>query len=529
MTLSRILANDGGRPALSVAGRAWTHGEIIERSAGLAATLAEADGGLLELIGVIAHKSPWAYAAALAAHLAGKGYVPLNVKFPPRRLAAMVRQSGLSTIVAAGEGFAALAAVLDLMEDGPPVTVIATEAGFPGAGGRHTIIRHRPAAGLAAPRPHRPDAAAYVLFTSGSTGVPKGVAVSFANLEAYLDHMDVVYPLYPGDRASQTFDMTFDLSVHDIFATWRAGACLFPVPDATLLSPARFIRDAGLTVWFSVPSVAMLMGGARTLRRGIFPSLRLSLFCGEPLPVATAGAWAAAAPSSRIVNLYGPTEATIAIAAYEWDREKDEARPAGGIVPIGRPFPGQSHCLLGDNGQVLAPPAKGELCLSGSQVTRGYLDAPEKTASQYVVLPQRGSAVWYRTGDLVEEDAAGLLHHRGRIDFQVKINGYRVELGELEATLRAVARADAVVAVPWPVAGGSAQGLVAFILGAEQDGRTILDACRQTLPAYMVPARIIWKDSLPFNANGKIDRTALAAELHTANPPEGESNARIPD
>lgn len=508
--LNRILAHHGPRPALWLDGESRTYGQVIDKALNLAARLEDKDCGPLAVVAVLAHKSAVAYTAILAAHLAGKGYLPLNLKFPPCRLAEMIRQSQTRTIIVGREGRPLLDAIFDALGADYGLTVIVGEEGGADKDPQARAI-DRPATGLAGPRPHRACDTAYLLFTSGSTGTPKGVAISFANLEAYLSHIIPYLALTPDDRASQTFDLTFDLSVHDIFVTWAAGGCLYPVPDTTLLSPARFIRDQSLTAWFSVPSLAMFMARTRTLKSDVFPSLRISLFCGEPLPSATAHGWAVAAPHSRLINLYGPTEATIAISAHEWDRRRSS--PLSGIMPIGRVFPGQRHCLLGENGQIVDPPGRGELCLSGSQVTAGYLNAPDKTSRQYLSLPGLPPDPWYRTGDLVEEDETGLLHHLGRLDFQIKVNGYRVELGEIETALRTASGCDGVVAVPWPVDDSGARGIVAFILGPEGDDRAILESCRATLPAYMVPSSILWKSTFPLNANGKIDRPALTAEL----------------
>jgi len=511
--LADILAQHGDRPALAVGGREWSFAQIIDGALGLARTLDELDGGPLGLVGLLAHKSVTAYAGVLAAHCAGRGYMPLGIRHPASRQAETIRRSGTRILVVGPECFRLLGPLLDALGDAWPLTVVIDAAQMPAipAGGHRFLVHRRGGrAEGATPRPRPPGAVAYLLFTSGSTGTPKGVPVSFANLAAYLGECRRRWPLTPEDRASQTFDLTFDLSVHDIFATWAAGACLHPIPDASLINPARAIRQSGLTRWFSVPSVAMFMARAGTLTPNALPTLRLSLFCGEALPVAVADRWAAAAPESRIVNLYGPTEATIAITAHEW--QAGQIAPWG-LVPIGRVFDGQYHCLLNDDGSVTEGRGRGELCLAGSQVTAGYLNDAPRTAERYLTLPGLTDKLWYRTGDLVERDATGLLHFVGRTDFQVKINGFRIELGEVEAALRAATGVDAVVAVPWPGADGAPRGLAAFILGEGGDSERVLAQCRRALPAYMVPARLEWRRTFPLNANGKIDSAALADQL----------------
>ena len=164
------------------------------------------------------------------------------------------------------------------------------------------------------------------------------------------------------------------------------------------MAPTKFVRDHELTSWFSVPSTVGRMRSLRMLPPRCFPSLRVSLFCGEPLPGESAAAWAAAAPNSLVENLYGPTEATIAITRYRWE-ENSEQECVNGIVPIGYAFEGQRACVVDADGNEVATGEEGELCLAGSQVTRGYLNNPGKTASQFVRLSLDPSITWYRTGD----------------------------------------------------------------------------------------------------------------------------------
>ena len=168
-----------------------------------------------------------------------------------------------------------------------------------------------------------------------------------------------------------------------------------------MLAPSRFIRDKRLTVWFSVPSVVMMMSRMRMLRPDLFPSLRLSLFCGEALPASAAQAWQYAAPNSRIENLYGPTETTIAISHYTWDTSVDVTQFPNGVVPIGDVFPNHEACIIDPQYRPVDVGLEGELCLSGPQVARCYLNDPERTRERFVTIPGKGASLWYRTGDLV--------------------------------------------------------------------------------------------------------------------------------
>ncbi len=510
--LSRILARPPGDAALRLQGRTVSYGDLIARASVLAGVIASADCGPTGVVGLLAARSLTAYSGALAAHLAGRGYLPLHPRFPVDRTRTMLACAGTRVLIVGREGLPALATLL--AQAPAPLTIVGPELdGFEGL--EDTCPGHRFLPGallsdqgvLPGSRPPA-SAAAYLLFTSGSTGTPKGVPVSFGNLESYVAYMAERTALTAADRTSQTFEMTFDLSVHDLFVTWSAGACLCPLTEGELLAPARFIRDAGLTVWFSVPSVPMLMKRTRTLTPGVFPDLRLSLFCGEPLPESIAATWAAAAPRGALVNLYGPTEATIAIAEYAWTPDGSGGAARHGVVPLGRLFPGHRGALLGEDGDATEGPGRGELCLCGPQVTAGYLNDPERTARQYVALPGLSGGPWYRTGDVVERDGSGCLYFHGRVDSQIKLNGHRIELQEVDHVLRAVSGTDLAVTVAWPVTEEGVRGLVGCV-GAPADAAALLAGCRERLPDYMVPARIVFPETLPLNSNGKIDRKAL--------------------
>ena len=513
--LAKILGQPEDRPALELGENVWSYGQLTRSGAGIAQQLEDWEHGKHRLIALLAARSYTAFSGILAAHLAGLGYAPLHPRFPADRSRAMLDQSGARAIVVGREGLSLLEEVLVPGEEG--LLVLGPEIeDFGGLSTAFPGCRFVPRSGIGTAQPMPPmldsESTAYLLFTSGSTGAPKGVPVSRANLQAYIDFMSGAYPLAPDDRCSQTFDLTFDLSVHDVFMTWTAGACLCPIPEAALLAPARFIRSKGLTIWFSVPSVPMLMTRTRALRPGVFPSLRLSFFCGEPLPVATATAWAAAAPGSRLVNLYGPTEATIAVSSYEWIGDASVRQSRHGLVPLGWIFPTQEGQLLDDDFRAVDGEGSGELCIAGSQITGGYLNRPDKTAEQFVRMPG-GDQIWYRTGDRVARGADGCLFFEGRVDYQVKIRGYRVELQEVEAVLREATGADLVVAVTSPPPPAAAEAIIGCI-GAPVgtvDQEAVRRYCSQKLPSYMVPQRLIELDKLPLNANGKIDRKAVVA------------------
>jgi D-alanine--poly(phosphoribitol) ligase subunit 1 len=330
--------------------------------------------------------------------------------------------------------------------------------------------------------------------------------IALGSVAQFLDAMRTRFHPVPSDRVSQTSELTFDVSVIEMFGAWGAGACVCVIPANQLMAPARFIVDQRLTVWSSVPSIAAFMRRMKMLRPGVFPSIRYSVFAGEALPYSLAEAWQTAAPSSVVENLYGPTEATVYCLGATVGPDFPPT-PGRGIVPSGLPFPGMKAAILDESLAFLPPGSEGQLAVSGGQIAQGYFGEPELTRRAF---PTIGGARWYLTGDLARQDERGTFHHLGRIDNQVKILGQRVELEEIEAHLRNVSGSENVAAIAWPIQDGAAAGIVAFTSGVAHSPEQLREALRRRLPPYMVPRRIIELDSLPLGSSGKIDRRALS-------------------
>jgi amino acid adenylation domain-containing protein len=367
------------------------------------------------------------------------------------------------------------------------------------------------------------DEVAYLLFTSGTTGRPKGVAVSHRNVLHYVAAIQTRYGLTGDDRCSQTFDQTFDLAVHDLFVSWSAGACVYAMQPIELLAPVRFVQKHGLTVWFSVPSAAVLAAQKGMLKPGSMPSLRHSLFCGEPLLDGTAQRWQAAAPNSALDNLYGPTELTIACFAYRWTAQRSPGEAYNGIVPIGRPLSGLGAVVVDDRMAAVPEGDAGELLVCGPQTSPGYWQDPERTAERFVDLAVSPTQTFrfYRTGDRVRRTTNGDYVYVGRTDNQIKVLGFRVELGEIESVLVQDAGALQAVAAGWPIEDGRTTGIVAFVSGTTMPPEEIVRVAARKLPSYMVPSQVHVVAEMPLNANGKIDRRRLVAELAEASGKAG--------
>jgi amino acid adenylation domain-containing protein len=507
------LARNPSRLALSVNGAHYTYSELGDLVGRTAQWLRARLSGDVHRVGLLASRSLEAYAGALAAGWAGAAYVPLSPKLPPARLLQVLDLTRLDAIIV-DQGSVGL---VEGLAPGCPRHVIAPcmRTAFSVPDGRGAELRVASCADLppydetCQPETVGPDDLAYIEFTSGTTGVPKGVMIAAEGVEVYLSLMQNRCQLEACDRLAETSDLTFDISVFNTFMTWRSAASLHVVPASQVLAPLRFIKENGITVWVSVPSTASIMNRMRMLQPGVFPSLRCTIFMGEPLPVGAARAWQIAAPNSIIENHYGPTEATV-VCLGQRVSEPIQVTPNRGIVAIGTPFPGTEVEILDAALNPVARGQTGEIALGGVQVAKGYFGDPQLTASRF---PVRGGKVWYLTGDLGYQDVNGIYHYLGRSDNQIKILGNRVELEEIEGHLREISGTEMVAAVAWPMEHGTASGIVAFLSGAKIPIADIRQAIASRVASYMVPTRFVEIPVLPLNANGKIDRKELGLRL----------------
>lgn len=516
-SLDRLFADSArlypDRPALSIGDRQWTYGALRRECNAIRRSLeAVGLGGAQANIGVLSAKSLVSYASIIATMESNNVYVPLNPKFPVERLLKVIEDAGIETIIVDAES---ASAAMPLLRDARFRNVIlpdSEENSFTDFDGASIFIyRGEPvadlqdAASLEAPASH-PPRFAYMMYTSGSTGGPKGVAVTHDNAYACIDRALRLFETDHTDRFSQIFELSFDLSICDIFLCWLSGGCLcVPLPQDRLL-PLDFVRRNEITVWGSVPSLASNMQKLNVLKEGTFPSLRVSWFCGEAFPAELAQAWSEAAPSSRVYNLYGPTETTIFVTSYRYEPGKS---PTTGVVPIGDMLPGLDYLVM-DDGEPAT--GAGELWLAGDQVVPGYWNKPDATAASFV--RRSGSErIWYRTGDLVRcDDRFGLMFH-GRVDRQVKMRGNRVELQEIEGVVRRTVGCATVAVVPVFSKDQICTHLVAFCDKVDGGEAAAKKACARELPPYMIPEKFIEIDQFPYNSNGKLDYKELSSRV----------------
>lgn len=496
-------------PALTVADRTYSYGELDDLARRWAARLVDAVGRPPRRVGVFGHRSATSYTGVLASLFAGAAFVPLNPTFPLERTRGMVERADLDAVIVDGKAAQQWAGIAGAI--GSRLPVLMPDYSVTG----HNVFGRRDCS-TASPLRDLPavsgDDLAYLLFTSGSTGVPKGVPIEHRNVVAFLDTNQRRYQLTPADCLSQTFDQTFDLSVFDLFMAWSNGANVCSLRPIELLAPSRVLERNEVTVWFSVPSVAALMRKQGLLKPRSMPTLRWSLFCGEALPRATAEEWQAAAPSSIVENLYGPTELTIACSVYRWDPGRSPTECVQDLVPIGKLYDGLSELIVDGDLSTVSRGVPGELCVSGPQTFPGYWRAPDLTRERVFerIGPDGSVRRYYRTGDIVRSLPSGNYAYLGRMDHQVKVGGHRIELGEIESVLRRAGCIEAA-ALTWPDA-VAPTGIVACVTGVV-DVAAVHSFARDYLPKYMVPQSIYVIEAMPLNVNGKIDRAALRAWL----------------
>ncbi|WP_129312357.1 amino acid adenylation domain-containing protein [Streptomyces sp. L2] len=511
-------ARDPQAPALidvEGAGRVVSYRELAMMSDRLATAIRARMPERGGRVGLYLRRGPHVVAAILAVFKAGCSYVPLDPGYPADRVRFMAEDSGLGLVLtepgadtgAIAPGVAALEVTDALLEEGP--------ATAPGP-------QSQP------PVPVTPEDAAYVIYTSGSSGRPKGVEVPHRAVTALLAACDEVFDLTSDDVWTMFHSHCFDFSVWEIWGALSHGAALIVVPADVARSPEatlRLIADQGVTVLNQVPSVFRYLSRAALADPEAAPELRYVIFGGETLDLQAVRDWRAVnGRTTAFVNMYGVTEATV-FSTFHHLTEDDLTREHGTPDPsrtIGRPLPGTTALLVTEDGRRAAPGETGELCLAGDQLAIGYLGQPELTARRYPDMDDQDGLTrrYYRSGDLAIRHPDGTLEFAGRADDQVKINGYRIEAGEVETVLRATEGVGELVVVPADSRIGE-RILVACYTAAQgiqpaEVTRRLAARARTRLPSFMVPARFVHLPTLPLNASGKTDRRAVAEQLSGA-------------
>ncbi|KJY42523.1 AMP-binding protein [Streptomyces sp. NRRL B-1568] len=479
-------------PAVITSSGEISYGELRRRAVRAAHWLRERGVGRDELVGLVMSRGPEQITGIMATVLAGAAYLPVDAALPAERRQYMLR-------------------------DGRVRCVLTDTARPEDYGDRHVLALDtlaepdaEPAEAPAALPGACPDDLAYVLYTSGTTGEPKGVMVTHRNVANVVADCRDRFGIGPADRFFAISAFNFDLSVWDVFGALSAGAALVMPDRDKAVDPAHWLElctAAGVTVWNSVPAIVSLMHDQALVETGLPPALRLVMMSGDRIPPTLPAALRRLKDDLDVISLGGPTETTIWNILHPVGRHEDGSES----IPYGRPNANNRAYVLDHDGLDAPDWVTGEICAAGTGLARGYWGDEQRTAERFFHDARRDERL-YRTGDLGRYLPDGEIQILGRSDFQIKVNGYRIEAGEVETRL--VAHDAVRQAVVARASGARGDLLVAHLVpsgDARPSQAELRQALRRDLPDYMTPSAVVWHEELPLTRNGKVDRTKLSA------------------
>jgi amino acid adenylation domain-containing protein len=537
-TLSQLLIQAADahpdRPAVSSASGELTYRELCDHALRLAGALVEHGIKPGDRVAIALPKDLSLPIAIFGTLLAGGAYVPIDYLSPAARTHVIAVDAEPVAVISDWRRMQAIVsgdAAPVHVHDGPGNNAPALHWLGPGWFDRESSPGRQPVSAslseltepgqLRSPVAVPPSALAYILYTSGSTGQPKGVAHTNASALAFVQWAVDAVGLRETDVVSQHASPTFDLSVFDFFGAAAAAARLALVPASTfgrVSALARFIVSAGVTVWYSVPSALLRVSAAESLAALSGSALRQLIFAGEEIPAGPLRAlWPNLPPSCRVANWYGPTETNVCTFHDLTALDTEGARP----IPIGLPCPYATTSLVAADGSLTPGGTAGELLVAGDSLMSGYWKRPAATAQKFSAGPAGPAGpdgrAYYATGDLVSRDDAGRLTFLGRVDRQLKVRGFRVQPEEVEHVLGQLAEIDEAAVVKHRK--GEAEVLAAVVRladGAALDHDAVIGHCARFLPPYMVPDVVMPVADLPRGSRGKADYNAVLELLKSS-------------
>ncbi len=443
-----------------------------------------------ERIGIYCTDDFNTYASVLAVTLYGAAYVPLNSTFPLSRNKEIIESAKLEIIVNCSS---------ELFKTDFPKSIFINLENLSSTTDCSIEQLQRKVI----------QPFAYILFTSGSTGIPKGVPVSSENVFNCFDYFldKKRFNFNEKDRFIQVFELTFDVSVFSFFLPLSVGACCYISPQKGIrfIEIVKMLFEHKITVANLVPSV--LQHFEKYIHELEFPDLKYSFFCGEKLSHQTVTKWSEKIPNSEIINLYGLTETGIVCTSYNWNEKDCLKEKNNDNVPIGQPFPNVNFVLINELNEVIENDQIGELCFSGRQIINHYLNNTYENSFIQLQNSKGESQQFYKTGDLASQNSKGNLLFYGRIDKQVKINGHRIELNEIEEKIKTLTENNFHITC---IEDDKKMNQLVLFIEKEIDEISFRKSLREILPAYMLPNSIILVDSIPLTINNKVDQKQLA-------------------
>lgn len=470
-----------------------SYGELWDKSGKLSAIIEQKLGSDKKPVVVYGHKNPLMLTAFIACVRSGRAYCPVDTNMPEDRIIDIIESVGNSLVISTETlDNIGIADALDIRNG----SIFESE---------EIIAPAKRVAG---------DDIYYIIFTSGSTGKPKGVQISLNNLNNYLAWSTTLGGEH-GVFLNQA-PFSFDLSVMDLYTGLATGSGIWAVDKALQQQPKEmlsYISEGGITHWVSTPSFVDMCLGDPSFNGDNCSEINTFLFCGETLTKSTAKRLLDRFPGARVINTYGPTESTVCVTSVEVTREMIEAEES---IPIGKCKPGTEILISNDN-KPMRTGESGELIILGDTVSPGYFNNKEKTDAVFGSFTQNGVEIpYYRTGDSGHYGEDGMLYYEGRIDNQIKLHGYRIELGDIESNLMNIKGIKSAAVIPLKK-DGVINMLCAFVVRSEDSEITddyagrkaVREGLRELLPAYMVPKKVVFTEAMPMTMNGKIDRRQL--------------------